>query len=252
MIYVIRYLLIALYTVFWGILGCVLALINGEYVVWVGRSWISWIFKTCGLKIDVEGLENIPTDQSVVLMANHQSALDIGALVLTFPNSWRFVFKREIAYIPFFGWVMALSDQIMIDRGNRKSSVASLQKAASRVAGGVNVMIFPEGTRSLTGELKPFKSGGFHLAIDAGVPILPVTVSGSIPLTPKDSFKVESGTMKVTYGVPIPTEGLTTNDRKTLKVAVRDAIQAGFDWDYQQLPASEGDRTAAPESAHSA
>ncbi len=245
MIYVIRYLLIALYTIFWGVLGCVLALINGDLVVWVGRSWIRWIFATCGLKIEVEGLENVPDGQGMVLMSNHQSALDIGALVLTYPHPWRFVFKREIAYIPFFGWVMALSDQIMIDRGNRAKSVASLRKAANRVRDGVNVMIFPEGTRSPTGALREFKSGGFHLAIDAGVPILPVTVSGSIQLTPKHSFRVESGTMKVTYGVPIPTADLSTEDRQELKAQVKQAIEAGFDWDYQQLPDSQASSSDA-------
>ena len=234
MIYVVRYLLIALYTVFWGIVGCIVALFDGELVVWVGRNWLGWIFASCGVKIEVEGLENIAPDQPVVLMSNHQSALDIGALILSFPNSWRFVAKRELQWIPFLGWVLALSDQIMIDRGNRTKSIASLRKAAERVRGGVNVIIFPEGTRSPTGELTAFKSGGFHLAIEAGVPVLPATVSGSRQLTPTRSLRVESGTIKVTYGLPIPTEGLAIADRQALKERVRDAIQDGFDWDYQE------------------
>ena len=236
MIYAIRYFMIALYTIFWGVVGCIVAPFGGEHVVWVGRNWIGWIFKTCGLEIEVEGLEHIDPDQPVVVMSNHQSALDIGVLVLTFPNSWRFVAKRELQWIPFFGWVLALSDQIMIDRGNRTRSVASLRRAAERVRGGVNVMIFPEGTRSRDGALKEFKSGGFHLAIEAGVPILPATVSGSLQLTPPRSLKVESGKMKVTYGAPIPTEGLAVGDRQALKERVREAIADGFDWDYQPRP----------------
>lgn len=252
MIYVIRYLLIALYTIFWGVVGCLLALVDGEYIVWVGRSWIRWIFATCGLAIEVDGLENIEPDQPVVLMSNHQSALDIGAIVLSFPHSWRFVFKREIAYIPFFGWVMALSDQIMIDRGNRTKAVASLKKAAGRVRGGVNVVIFPEGTRSPTGALTPFKSGGFHLAIEAGVPILPATVSGTLRLTPKNSLRVESGTMKVTYGKPIPTAHLEVEDRQALKQQVKEAIEAGFDWDYQDAPQDDREKSNAAGPAHPA
>ena len=238
-------MLIALCTVFWGIVGCIVAPFSGERVVWVGRNWIGWIFASCGLKIEVEGLENIAPDQPVVLMTNHQSALDIGAVILSFPNSWRFVAKRELQWIPFFGWVLALSDQIMIDRSNRAKSVASLRKAAERVRGGVNVIIFPEGTRSLTGALKAFKSGGFHLAIEAGVPILPATISGSLQLTPKNSLKVESGTIKVRYGVPIPTEELAIEDRRALKERVRAAIQAGFDWDYQQPPETSEATTEA-------
>lgn len=251
MIYVIRYMFIVLYTIFWGVVGCILALYDGELVVWVGRQWVGWIYKTCGLEIDIEGLENLDPDQPIVLMANHQSTLDIGAIILAFPHSWRFVAKRELQWVPFFGWVLALSDQIMIDRGNRTKSVASLRVAAERVRNGVNVIIFPEGTRSHDGHLKEFKSGGFHLAIEAGVPIIPATVSGSMRLTPKHSLRVESGRMKVTFGEPIPTAGLTVADRQTLKDQVRVAIEAGFDWTYQDRPEAtqERSRSSAPGSA---
>jgi len=246
MIYVVRYFFIVLYTIFWGVVGCLLALIDGEYVVWVGRQWIGWIFRTCGLEIDVEGLEHLDPDQPVVLMANHQSALDIGAIVLSFPHSWRFVAKRELQWVPFFGWVLALSDQILIDRGNRAKSVASLHRAAERVRNGVNVIIFPEGTRSEDGRLKAFKSGGFHLALEAGVPIVPATVSGSMRLTPRHSLRVESGRMKVVFGEPIPTADLTVDDRQELKQRVREAIEAGFDPDYQGRPVAAADGSGGP------
>lgn len=233
MIYVIRFALIVLYTVFWGIPATLVAPFSGEAVVWIGRTWISWIFRTCGVRVIVEGLDNVDRTHSYVFMSNHQSVLDIGALVLTLPVNWRFVAKRELTWVPFFGWALGLSDQIVIDRGNRASAVRSLQCAAERVRSGVSVIVFPEGTRSPTGRMREFKSGGFHLAIEAQVPILPATVSGSFHLIPKRSLKVQGGTIKVSYGKPIPTRGFGVEDRHALKDRVREAIAQGYDAELQ-------------------
>lgn len=233
MLYAVRFSLIALYTVLWGALAMILAPFSGEAIVWVARNWIGWIFATCGIRVEVKGLEHVAATKTAIYMSNHQSVLDIGAIVRTLPVSWRFVAKRELTYIPFFGWALALSDQIVIDRGDRRKSIASLKRAAKRIQAGVNVIIFPEGTRSPDGRLQPFKSGGFHLAVDAQMPIIPVTVSGSSQLTPKRSLQVRSGTIKVVYGAPIPTAGRTARDREALKQLVSEAIQAGFDPGFQ-------------------
>lgn len=229
MIYVLRFALITAYTVFWGVPAVLVAPFSGEAIVWIGRKWIGWIFHTCGVRVVAEGLANIDRTRSYVFMSNHQSVLDIGALVLTLPVSWRFVAKRELTFIPFFGWALGLSDQIVIDRGNRTKAVRSLARAAERIRAGVNVIIFPEGTRSPTGEIREFKSGGFHLALQAQVPVLPATVSGSRELIPKRSLKVHSGTIKVVYGAPIPTRGMGPEQRDELKAQVRAAIERGFD-----------------------
>jgi 1-acyl-sn-glycerol-3-phosphate acyltransferase len=228
-IYVLRFALITAYTVFWGVPAVLVAPFSGEAIVWIGRKWIGWIFRTCGVRVEAEGLANIDRTRSYVFMSNHQSVLDIGALVLTLPVSWRFVAKRELTYIPFFGWALGLSDQIVIDRGNRAKALRSLARAAERIRTGVNVIIFPEGTRSPTGEIREFKSGGFHLALQAQVPVVPATVSGSRELIPKRSLKVQSGTIKVVYGKPIPTLGMRSEQRDELKARVRDAIERGFD-----------------------
>jgi 1-acyl-sn-glycerol-3-phosphate acyltransferase len=232
-VYVLRFALIAAYTAFWGVPAMLVAPFSGEAIVWIGRRWIGWIFATCGIRVRVEGLERIRATPAAIYMSNHQSVIDIGAIVLSLPVSWRFVAKKELTYIPFFGWALALSDQIVIDRGNRRRSVESLRRAAERVRAGANVIIFPEGTRSPDGSLQPFKSGGFHLALDAQVPVVPVTVSGSRRLTPKRSLQVRSGSVKVVYGTPIPTVGMTVKDRERLKVAVADAIRAGYDPELQ-------------------
>jgi 1-acyl-sn-glycerol-3-phosphate acyltransferase len=250
-LYVLRYALIVVYTVFWGVVGSLVAPFSGEAVVWVGRHWIGWIFGTCGVRVVVEGLENVDPDGPCILMSNHQSVLDIGALVLTFPGSWRFVAKRELVWIPFFGWVLGLSDQILIERGNRARAVASLDRAAERIRQGARVILFPEGTRSPTGHMRGFKSGGFHLAIQSQVPIQPATVSGSFDLVPKRSLRVRSGTIKVVFGPPIRTEGLEIEDRHRLKERVREAIEQGYDQTMQRASgvAARADLGADPPAA---
>jgi 1-acyl-sn-glycerol-3-phosphate acyltransferase len=230
-IYVVRYTLIVAYTVVWGIPATLAALVDrsGEAAIWIGRQWLRWIFWTCGIRVTADGLEHIDPHRSYVFMSNHQSVTDVGAIALTLPVSWRFVAKRELTWIPLFGWAVALGGHVIVDRGRHARAVASLRRAAERIREGVNVIIFPEGTRSPDGELQPFKSGGFHLALDAQVPIVPVTVSGSQLLTPKGSLRVESGRIHVFYGKPIETRGLGADQREALAQRVRAAIAEGFD-----------------------
>jgi 1-acyl-sn-glycerol-3-phosphate acyltransferase len=240
LIYVVRYALIVLYTVIWGGLGCSVGLLDrsGESVVWMARRWVGWILATCGIEVDCAGLESLDPKQPYVLMSNHQSVFDIGAIIATLPISFRFVAKRELTWIPFFGWALVAGGHVIIDRGRRERAVRSLRHAAERIRQGTNVIIFPEGTRSATEALGEFKSGGFHLAIQAGVPVLPISVSGSRRITPKKSLRIESGRIRVHYGTPIPTKGLTLEDRSALKDAVRAAILGGLDPELQAPPST--------------
>jgi 1-acyl-sn-glycerol-3-phosphate acyltransferase len=233
MIYIVRYALISVFTVIWGTIGCTWGLLDGDRTVWVAQNWITWILKSCGIQVIVEGdgLDQLGEDRPVVLMSNHQSVFDIAAIVTTwYPRNWRFVAKRELTWIPFFGWALKLGGHVIIDRGRRASAVKSLQSSADQVRRGTTVMIFPEGTRGGGGEMLPFKSGGFHLATQAGVPILPVSVSGSAAITPKGSLRIESGLIRIRYGTPIETRGRGDGeaDRQALKDEVRAAIEAGL------------------------
>ncbi len=238
MIYVVRYLLASVDTVFWGTLAMLAALVDrsGESVVWIGRTWVRWILASCRIRVQSDGLENVDPHRSYVLMSNHQSVIDIAAIIATMPVSFRFVAKRELLRIPFFGWTLALSDPIVIDRANRDRAVRTLRRAAARVRSGVNVILLPEGSRSPDGALGAFKSGGFHRALQAQVPVLPITVSGSQRITPKGSLRVESGVVQVLYGKPIPTRGLGEDDRLALKAEVRAAILQGFEPELQPPP----------------
>jgi len=236
-IYVARYLMVALCTVVWGTIGLVLFPIarRGRGVMFVARNWIAWMLACCGVRVEAEGLENL--SEPVVIMSNHQSVFDIAALIHSLPLEWKFVAKKELLWVPFFGWALGAADQVIIDRSNRERSVQSLRHAADRVRGGVNVIIFPEGTRSPEAGLAEFKSGGFHLAIQAGVPVIPVSVSGSSRITPKGSLRIERGSIRVRYGRPIATAGLVVEDRNRLKEQVRSAILGGLTAEEQGQPA---------------
>jgi 1-acyl-sn-glycerol-3-phosphate acyltransferase len=239
MAYLFRAAFVLSCTAFWATIASVIALVDrsGESVIWMARLWARWNLSACRIRVVVEGLSDVRTAEPQVFMSNHQSQFDILALVSTLPVSFRFIAKKELTRIPFFGWALVLGGHVVVDRGNRAKAVSSLQRASDQIRGGTNVIIFPEGTRSRTGTLRRFKSGGFHLARNAGVAIVPVSISGSLRVTPKGSLKIEPGVIKVVYGAPIPTEGLTLEERGALKQRVRDAIEAGLD---PALQRSEG------------
>lgn len=239
--------LIAIYTVLIGPPIIVASLFDGgRAMMRLGRVWIEWILATFRVRVEASGLENVPTHAPIVLMSNHQSLVDIAAIITTLPRTqrWRFVAKRELTRIPIFGWILVLSGHVIIDRGNRERAVASLRRAAEIIRAGTTVIVFPEGTRSPRGNLRNFKSGPFHLAVEAQVPIVPVTVSGSQRITPKGELRVHPGVVKISYGKPIPTRGVVLDDRKQLAQRVRDAIASGYDVAFQgpvQIDPPEGD-----------
>ena len=245
MLYVLRFLLVAIYTVVWGVAACLASPFDdGRALVWVARRWVAWILASCGIEVSADGLANVPRERSCVYMSNHQSVFDVVAIVATLPVSWKFVAKRELTWIPFFGWALALSGQVIVDRRDHAASVASLERAARRVREGANVIVFPEGTRSPDGGLREFKSGGFHLALAAGVPIVPVTVSGSRAIAAPGSLRVESGRVSVRFGVPIPTAGVRLEERGELKLRVREAIARGYDPALQGAGRAQGTNAA--------
>lgn len=232
----LRILFVCACTAVLGIIGMTVGVFDrsGEFLVWIGRVWSRWILAVCGVRVVVEGTGNVDPSEPHIFMANHQSLLDIPAIVTTIPVSYRFVAKRELTRIPIFGWAMVVGGHVVIDRANRSSAVKVLGKAAAQVRGGTNVIVFPEGTRSETGEMRDFKSGGFHLAIDSGVSIVPVSVSGSRQITPKKSTRIHPGVVKIVYGRPIPVAGLGKDGRHQLKEKVRAAILAGLDPELQR------------------
>jgi 1-acyl-sn-glycerol-3-phosphate acyltransferase len=168
-----------------------------------------------------------------VVIANHESFADI-LLISHLPWEMKWLSKAELFRIPFLGWLMRLAGDIPVKRGEGRSAVEALQACRKVLAGKVSVMIFPEGTRSATGEMLPFKDGAFRLAIDTGVPILPLALAGTGPALPKRGFLLGRSVAEVRVLDPIETTGLTSKDVPALRdtvrakiVAARDAIRRG-------------------------
>jgi len=154
-------------------------------------------------KLTCSGLEHIDTSKTYVFTANHESYLDTQAIFLQYPHYLYFIAKKELKYIPIVGWVIMAMGMIFVDRKNKERSKASMEKAAQMIAGGKNVISFPEGTRSKDGEIKRFKRGLFRLALMAEVDVVPVSVSGAFESMPPDTARMRSHPIHVHYGAPI-------------------------------------------------
>lgn len=190
-------------------------------------SWARAILGTAGATVELIGAERLPAGP-VVIMANHVSYLDVPALFDKLPYELRFVAKKELQYVPFFGWATKALGHIFIDRGNSRQARASLDRGAAEIRAGASVVIFPEGTRSNDGRLLPFKKGGFVLAIKSGVPIVPVAICGVRDVLPKGATFAEPGVIRLRVQPPIDTRGYTLETKETLMADVRAAIDAGL------------------------
>jgi len=219
---------VAVVTAFGSCLGLLMRLRDptGDWVLDLARWWSGWVTRFAGVRVVVDNRANLEPSQPYVFMANHASTVDIWALFLAIPRRVRMIAKKQLARIPLFGWVMWAGRFIFIDRQNAAASRRSIEEAGRRIKGGCSVLIFPEGTRTRDGQLGLFKKGGFHLAMDAGVPIVPVALRGTRALMPRGSLRVKSGEVSVIIGAPIPTAGLSIENRHALIERVRDAIAA--------------------------
>jgi len=199
---------------------------TGDLVLALARLWSRVILGVPGVKLNVTMRGRLDPGRPYVFMANHASMVDIWAVFVTIPASFRFIAKKQLSRIPLFGWAMSAGRFIFIDRQNALAARRSMDEAARRIRSGQSVVIFPEGTRTRTGGLLPFKKGGFHLAIDSGVPIVPVAIRGSGAVMPPGSPLIRKGTVTLEVDEPIPTEGLGTADRDALIEKVRGRIAA--------------------------
>jgi 1-acyl-sn-glycerol-3-phosphate acyltransferase len=190
----------------------------------VACFWARLCLAVAGVRVVVEGEEHIPRDRPFICMANHSSAFDILALFAGLPVQFRWLAKEELFRIPLFGLAMRRSGYIPVDRSDRKKSMRSMAEAAGRISSGVSVVIFPEGTRSEDGRLLPFKKGGFLLALQAQVPILPVALVGSHAITVKGGRRINPGIIRLRIAPPLETLGKTYEAREELTAACSTAI----------------------------
>jgi 1-acyl-sn-glycerol-3-phosphate acyltransferase len=175
-------------------------------------------------------------------MANHASMVDIWAMFLGVPIPVRFIAKKQLGRIPVFGWAMRAGRFVFIDRQNAVSARRSIQEAAQRIKSGQSVAIFPEGTRTRDGRLGSFKKGGFHLAIDSGVEIVPLAIRGTRAVMPPGTPLIRAGLVQIEIDEPISTAGLGPGDRQQLleRVYARIADMLGEPTTRRSEPAGEG------------
>lgn len=213
----------------------------GTLAYWApAEVWIKGILRIFGVTVVVRGREHLASDRPYVVMANHRSQLDPVAMgVAALPRVTRWVAKKELRSVPIFGKALEVTGQIFIDRGDTSSAVRSL----SAHAGDRDALIcfFPEGHRSSTRQMLPFKKGAAAFAISAGLPVLPMAVSGSERCLANHALVSHPGTIYVQMGEPIETTGMTDDDRERLTETVRERLQ-------QMLVELEGPPPASDES----
>ncbi len=203
--------------------------VRGTLDVGVCNDRLDWWARTmvdrAHISLTVEGRAMVPEDETFVVMSNHQSHYDIPCLFVAYRRPLRMVAKKELFRVPIWGRAMRLARFVELDRSNRERAIASLDTAKDTLKDGVSIWIAPEGTRSRTGKLGPFKKGGFRLALETNTRILPVTVDGTRDALLAKGFHVTLGAkVRVTFGPPINTSEYGMDRRAELVDAVRDAI----------------------------
>lgn len=225
-------IMILLYTflgAFFVIAG-VLFIKNDNYYEWLQKLWNKLLVLTFGIKLTVEGLENIEKDKKYVIVANHSSLIDIPVTVTCLPLKLRMLAKKELFKIPVFGWAMSIIGHISIDRDNKEKAIKSITDTIERLkTDTITPMLYPEGTRSLDGHIGKFKKGGFVLAIDSQRDILPVIIIGTANILPKSSIFLCPGPVHIIVEKPVPTLGKVTKDRTQIANQIRDIMVERFE-----------------------
>lgn len=238
---------IAVWTASWISFSALCALLTFNRslpLVMARRCWAPMIWKITGSRLKVEPLPPVDWSQPHILAMNHQSMMDIPCAFASLPVNIRFVAKEALKWVPFLGAYMWMTGMIFIDRSNRRKAVMSLRAAGARIREGATILAFPEGTRSPDGSILPFKKGPFVLALEAGVPIIPVAIHGTGKVLSPKGLRLAKGEIRMKVGSPILTAGRTQKESETLLREVRDTlIQL-----HRDIGGAGGDSVAIAES----
>jgi 1-acyl-sn-glycerol-3-phosphate acyltransferase len=224
---IVTYVATSLYVVVAGTIGLLIAVpFKAKSLLYLlGHGGVALALGLAGIRYTVRGRENVPGDRAVVFCANHQSNVDPPVLFQALHRRLHILYKAELRKLPVLGRVFEVGGFVAVQRDNRDAAFASIEQAAESIRQGNSFLIFPEGTRSKTEALLPFKKGGLVMALRAQAPIVPVAIMGGRAAMQKGSAFVRPVHVTVRIGEPIETAGMSTDDRDTLIEKVRERIE---------------------------
>jgi len=228
---------IALYTVVLGTMSLASSLFerNGHFAHWCARTWSRLILVTTGVRVDVTGLERLEVGRTYVFVSNHQSIYDIPILFRSLPYQLRIIAKESLGSVPFLGWHLRRTGHMLVDR--RRPDRARIFEWASRLTSdGLSLIVFPEGTRSRDGRVARFKGGSFLLALQAGLPVVPLSIVGSRHVMLKGRLTTYPGAVRLVVHDPIDTRALSRLDPKEFGERVRRVIAPDAESDLDAVP----------------
>jgi 1-acyl-sn-glycerol-3-phosphate acyltransferase len=228
---------ITLYTIVLGTLSLTSSLFQktGYFAHWCARTWSRLILVTTGVRVDVIGLERLEPGRTYVFVSNHQSFYDIPILFRFLPYQLRIISKESIGRFPFLGWHLRRTGHMLVDR-SRRSQTRVFDWASRLTASGLSLIVFPEGTRSRDGRVAEFKGGSFFLALDAGLPIVPISVIGSRHVMLKGRLATYPGHVRLVIHDPIDTSGMSRKDARDFAERVRRIIAPDAESDLSVTP----------------
>ncbi len=221
---------LAMSTMFFGSLSIILVVITNPKITSFicGALWSRLNGYITPIRVKNSGRENIDKKQSYVIVSNHQSQYDIFVLYGWLGMDFKWVMKQELRKVPGLGIGCEKMGHIFIDRSNHERALASLNEAKKKIVNGTSVIFFPEGTRSRDGIMGTFKKGAFKMAIDLGLPVLPITIIGTKDILPSDTIDLFPGTAKMIIHKPIDTSGYNDENLELLMKRTHDIIKSGL------------------------
>ena len=239
---------ITVYTIVLGTLSIGSSLFerSGHFAHWCARMWSRLILRTTGVRVDVDGLERLTPGRTYVFVSNHQSIYDIPILFWSLPYQLRIIAKESLGRFPFLGWHLRRTGHMLVDR--RRPDRARIFGWASRLTtNGLSLIVFPEGTRSRDGRVGRFKGGSFYLALEAGLPVVPLSVIGSRHVMLKGRLATYPGHVRLVVHEPIDTSSLQDADAREFAERVRQIIAPAAESDVER-PAADSlvGRTLSP------
>jgi 1-acyl-sn-glycerol-3-phosphate acyltransferase len=220
---------IAVYTIVLGTISILSSLVDpsGDFGHRCARGWAWLVLRTTGVHVDARGVDKLDPARSYVFASNHQSIYDIPIVFTSLPLQLRIIAKDSLARIPFLGWHLQRTGHLLVDRKHPGAGI--VKKMARLVRGARSLIVFPEGTRSADGAVARFKAGLFFVAVDAGLPIVPVSIAGSRHVMRKGRLMTCPGRVTITIHDPISTEGMGRDGVRDLAERVRDVVRAAVD-----------------------